>query len=101
MDLGISIGGDLRRLEALARQAEDAGFESVWVAETARSVFVQAALAVRGVALELRPGLRPALAELSGKISTEAMRKMNYEVDGQHRAVRDVARDFLSALTFR
>ena len=47
MDLGISIGGDLRRLEALARQAEDAGFESVWVAETARSVFVQAALAVR------------------------------------------------------
>jgi len=47
VDLGISIGGDLRRLEALARQAEDAGFESVWVAETARSVFVQAALAVR------------------------------------------------------
>jgi len=55
----------------------------------------EAALAVRGAALESRPGLRPALAELSGKISTEAMRKMNYEVDGQHRAVRDVARDFL------
>ena len=44
MDLGLSIGGDLRRLADRARQAEDAGFESVWVAETARSVFVQAAL---------------------------------------------------------
>jgi glycine betaine/choline ABC-type transport system substrate-binding protein len=54
----------------------------------------EAAIAVRGAALE-RPGMRAALAELSGRISTEAMRKMNYEVDGQHRAVRDVARDFL------
>jgi osmoprotectant transport system substrate-binding protein len=61
----------------------------------------EAALAVRGVALESRAGLRPALAELSGTISTEAMRKMNYAVDGQHRAVRDVARDFLSASIFR
>jgi glycine betaine/choline ABC-type transport system substrate-binding protein len=54
----------------------------------------EAAIAVRGAALE-RQGMRAALAELSGRISTEAMRKMNYEVDGQHRAVRDVARDFL------
>jgi probable F420-dependent oxidoreductase len=44
VDLGLSIGGDLRRLADRARDAEDAGFESVWVAETARSVFVQAAL---------------------------------------------------------
>ena len=43
MDLGIVIGGELRSLPALARRAEEAGFESVWVAETARSVFVQAA----------------------------------------------------------
>ena len=55
----------------------------------------EAALAVRGAALESRPGLRAALAELSGKISTVAIRKMNSEVDGQHRAVREVARDFL------
>jgi probable F420-dependent oxidoreductase len=43
--LGLSIGGDLRRLGSLARAAEEAGFESVWVAETARSAFVQAAAA--------------------------------------------------------
>jgi probable F420-dependent oxidoreductase len=47
VDLGISIGGDLRRLGSLARQAEHAGFESVWVAETARTAFVQAALAAQ------------------------------------------------------
>jgi probable F420-dependent oxidoreductase len=45
MDLGIAIGGDLRRLSGLARQVEEAGFESAWCAETARSAFVQAAVA--------------------------------------------------------
>ena len=38
------VGGDVRDLAGLAREAEDAGFESVWVAETARSAFVQAAV---------------------------------------------------------
>jgi probable F420-dependent oxidoreductase len=45
MDLGVVIGGDLRGQPELAKQVEDAGFESVWVAETARSAFVQAAMA--------------------------------------------------------
>jgi probable F420-dependent oxidoreductase len=45
MDLGVVIGGDLRGQPDLARQVEGAGFESVWVAETARSAFVQAAVA--------------------------------------------------------
>src|SRR5438132_3560805 len=45
MDLGLAVGGDVRRLGRLAREVEDAGFESVWVAETARSVFVQATVA--------------------------------------------------------
>jgi probable F420-dependent oxidoreductase len=45
MDLGIGIGGPLAGLGEAARRAEEAGFESVWVAETARSAFVQAALA--------------------------------------------------------
>ena len=52
----------------------------------------EAALAVRG-----RPELRAMLGELSGKISTVAMRNMNYQVDGQHRAVREVAKDFLDS----
>jgi probable F420-dependent oxidoreductase len=45
VDLGVVIGGDLRQQADLARRVEDAGFESVWVAETARSAFVQAAVA--------------------------------------------------------
>src|SRR5205823_933044 len=44
MHLGVDVGGDLRTLAAHARDVEDAGFESVWVAETSRSAFVQAAL---------------------------------------------------------
>jgi osmoprotectant transport system substrate-binding protein len=57
-----------------------------------------AALAVRRAAFEAHPHLQETLAELSGKISTETMRKMNYQVDGLHRAVRDVAKEFLSQL---
>jgi probable F420-dependent oxidoreductase len=46
VDLGIVVGGELARLADRAREAEAAGFESVWVAETARSAFVQAAVVV-------------------------------------------------------
>jgi probable F420-dependent oxidoreductase len=42
--LGVALGGDLRELAALARRVEDAGFESVWCAETSRTAFVQAAV---------------------------------------------------------
>src|SRR6266511_1748805 len=81
MDLGIVIGGELRTIPDLARRAEEAGFESVWVAETARSVYVQAALAAQateritvGTAVALAFPRSPAitamtardLAELSG-----------------------------------
>jgi probable F420-dependent oxidoreductase len=48
MHLGLVVGGDLRQLADLASQAENAGFESVWVAETSRSAFVQAAVAAMG-----------------------------------------------------
>jgi len=58
----------------------------------------QAALAVRVAALEAHPGLREALIELAGKLSTETMRGLNYEVDGRHRAAREVAKDFLNGL---
>lgn len=60
-DLGIAVGGDLRELPALARTAEEAGFESVWCAETARSAFVQATLACQGTD-RVRVGTAVALA---------------------------------------
>jgi osmoprotectant transport system substrate-binding protein len=52
---------------------------------------------VRQQALGEHPELRAALAALSGKISTAEMQKMNYEVDGEHRDIADVAREFLHA----
>jgi osmoprotectant transport system substrate-binding protein len=52
---------------------------------------------VRGDALERFPEMRGALLELAGKINDEEMRRMNYEVDGEHRDIADVAREFLRA----
>jgi osmoprotectant transport system permease protein len=49
--------------------------------------------------LRRHPGLDAALASLHGRIDATAMRKMNYAVDGEHRAPADVAREFLAAHT--
>jgi osmoprotectant transport system substrate-binding protein len=50
---------------------------------------------VRADALARFPEMRAALVELAGKINDEEMRRMNYEVDGEHRDIADVAREFL------
>ena len=50
---------------------------------------------VRPDALQRFPEMRAALLELAGKISDDEMRKMNYEVDGEHRDIAEVAREFL------
>jgi osmoprotectant transport system substrate-binding protein len=55
----------------------------------------ECALVVREEAEREFPGLRPALVELSGLISSETMRRLNYELDGKHRPAREIARNFL------
>ena len=55
----------------------------------------QACLLVRQDVLAAEPRLRAALTELSGKFTTEALRKMSAEVDLDHRQPADVAADFL------
>jgi len=50
---------------------------------------------VQGVRLDLAEGLREALAELSGKFTNAKMQEMNYQVDGEHRPVAEVAAEFL------
>jgi osmoprotectant transport system substrate-binding protein len=45
--------------------------------------------------LALHPEVKQALDELAGKISDDDMRQLNYAVDGQHRDVKDVVREFL------
>lgn len=53
---------------------------------------------VRNDKLAEFPGLEGALKELSGKIDYTTMRRLNQEVDGDHRSVREVAADFLREL---
>ncbi len=55
----------------------------------------EAAAVVRGEALTAFPGLRAALQELAGAIPTATMQRLNYQVDGKHRAVAEVAAEFL------
>ena len=56
----------------------------------------QACLLVRQDVLTAEPQLRGYLAELSGKFTTEMMRKLSAEVELKHREVSDVAAEFLT-----
>ena len=61
----------------------------------------QACLLVRKDLAAVEPMLRPALLELSGKFTLETMRKLNAQVDIEHRPVAAVAADFLSQAGLR
>jgi len=50
---------------------------------------------IRKETLDLHPEIGPALKELAGCISDAEMQALNYSVDGQHRDVEVVAREFL------
>jgi osmoprotectant transport system substrate-binding protein len=58
----------------------------------------ECALVVREAAKQEFPALRPALLELSGRISSDTMRRLNYELDGKHRPAREIARNFLRSV---
>lgn len=61
----------------------------------------QACLLARKDLLAAEPALRPALMELSGKFQADTMRKLNAEVDLDHRPVAAVAADFLTQAGLR
>lgn len=50
---------------------------------------------VRPEILDAHPALQQALGELVGRFSNQTMRKLNHQVDGEHRPVREVAEQFL------
>jgi osmoprotectant transport system substrate-binding protein len=58
----------------------------------------QACIAVRMDLLASAPEVRKALAELSGRFTDISMRKMNKEVDVDHRQLTEVAKEFLQTL---
>ncbi len=49
---------------------------------------------VRGEVLQRHPELRGALEGLAGRISEAEMQQLNYSVDGKHRDVKEVVREF-------
>jgi osmoprotectant transport system substrate-binding protein len=55
----------------------------------------EAVAVMRRQMLERHPEVGRALDELAGKISDQDMQEMNYQVDGKHRDIKDVVREFL------
>jgi osmoprotectant transport system substrate-binding protein len=55
----------------------------------------EAVAVIRQQTLQQHPEVGEAIAELGGKISDREMQQLNYALDGQHRDVKDVAREFL------
>ena len=53
---------------------------------------------VRKQTLARYPEIAPALAELAGTITTDEMRRMNYQVDVEHQDAAQVAKEFLDEL---
>jgi osmoprotectant transport system permease protein len=47
--------------------------------------------------LDAHPGLEAAVAALAGRVDAQAMRRLNFAVDGEHRAPAAAAREFLRA----
>ena len=96
MDLGLLYSAlQQRKVEMAAVSATDGLIDALKlrVLEDDRRYFppYEAALITR------RPELRAVLSELSGMFQDTTMRKLNYEIDGKHRAVADVAREFLQS----
>ena len=57
----------------------------------------EAVYLVRRDSLSRVPALQDVLAKLAGKISTEEMRKLNYEIDGNKRDPKEVVREWISS----
>ena len=85
-------------VDMIATRATDGHLTSDWkVLADDQKVFppYEAVLLVRKDLIAAEPALRPALAELSGKIHADTMQKLNAEVDVLNRPVAIVAAGFL------
>jgi osmoprotectant transport system substrate-binding protein len=100
MDLGLLYAAlDSRKVDLIAANSTDglASAMDVAILRDDRHYFppYECAVVVREQTLAQYPQLRGVLEELSGKLPDEVMRKLNYEVDGKHRQVAQVAAEFL------
>ncbi|MGQ0812259.1 MAG: glycine betaine ABC transporter substrate-binding protein [Nitrospiraceae bacterium] len=100
MDLGLLYKAlEQRQVSMVAANATDGrlSVQDVVVLQDDKRYFppYDCALVVRSETLKDNPLLRQALVELTGLLTDVAMRKLNHQVDGEHRALRDVAGQFL------
>jgi len=86
-------------VDMIATRATDGHLTSEWkILADDQKVFppYQACLLVRKDLIAAEPGLRAALAELSGKIHADTMQKLNAQVDISNRPLATVASEFLA-----
>jgi glycine betaine/choline ABC-type transport system substrate-binding protein len=103
MDLGLLYSAlQSRKVDMIAANSTD-GLISVLdvaVLDDDRRYFppYQCAVVAREATLARYPKLRSVLEQLSGRLTDTAMRRLNYQVDGAHRPVAQVAEEFLKTL---
>jgi osmoprotectant transport system substrate-binding protein len=86
-------------VDMIATRATDGHLTPEWkILADDQKVFppYQACLLVRKDLIAAEPGLRAALAELSGKIHADTMQKMNAQVDLMQRPLATLAAEFLA-----
>jgi glycine betaine/choline ABC-type transport system substrate-binding protein len=103
MDLGLLYAAlEQKQVDMIAANATDGLLSKLDLKVLAddRHAFppYQLAIGVREQRLREVPGLHDALAELSGKFSNRKMQELNYQVDGLHRPVAQVAAEFLRGI---
>ncbi len=103
MDLGLTykaVAG--HQLDLIAGNSTDGliGALGLVVLEDDRHYFppYDAVPLVREAVITKHPEIREALRALGGKVSEEQMRLMNYAVDGEHKDVKQVVKEFLDKL---
>jgi glycine betaine/choline ABC-type transport system substrate-binding protein len=103
MDLGLlytALQG--RQVDMIAANSTDglASVLDVTILQDDKHYFppYECSVVLRQETLQRFPKLAPTLEQLSGNISDETMRKLNYQVDGKHRPVPEVAQEFLRTL---
>jgi glycine betaine/choline ABC-type transport system substrate-binding protein len=102
MDLGLLYQAlDQKQVDMIAANATDGLLSrlDVRVLDDDRRAFppYQVCIVARQDRLRASPAVEAALRELSGKFTNAAMQAMNYQVDGLHRPVAEVAREFLKS----
>ena len=106
MDLGLLYAAlDQNQVDVVAGNSTDGLISAMRLAvlEDDRRYFppYEAAYVVRSDTLRKDPRVARVLDRLAGSISLDTMRRMNAQVDRDHRQPRDVAREFLQALPGR